>query len=41
MLHPALGVLGVLAAVWVFVEALNARDENLRRCGVFRGFVLH
>lgn len=31
MLHPALGVLGVLAGVWVFVEALNAREGNLRR----------
>lgn len=31
MLHPAFGVLGVLAAVWVFVETLNAREGNLAR----------
>jgi len=30
-LHPTFGVLGLLAAAWVFVEALNARDENRRR----------
>jgi hypothetical protein len=31
MLHPAFGVLGILAGVWVFVEGLNAREDNLRR----------
>ena len=30
-LHPTFGVLGLLAAVWVFVEALNATDGNHRR----------
>jgi len=30
-LHPTFGVLGLLAAVWVFVEALNASDANRRR----------
>jgi hypothetical protein len=31
MMHPTFGVLGVLAAVWVFVETLNARDGNVGR----------
>lgn len=31
MMHPTFGVLGVLAAVWVFVETLNARNGNLAR----------
>ena len=26
--HPTFGVLGILAAVWVFVEALNASESN-------------
>jgi hypothetical protein len=30
-LHPTFGVLGMLAAVWVFVEALNASDANQQR----------
>jgi hypothetical protein len=29
--HPTFGVLGTLAAVWVFVEALNASEINQRR----------
>ena len=29
--HAALGSLGCMAAVWVFVEALNARPENANR----------
>jgi hypothetical protein len=29
--HAGLGVLGILSALWVFVEALNAREENARR----------
>lgn len=29
--HPTFGVLGILAAVWVFVEALNAREDNAAR----------
>jgi asparagine N-glycosylation enzyme membrane subunit Stt3 len=29
--HPTFGVLGIMAAVWVFVEALNASDRNPRR----------
>ena len=29
--HPTFGVLGILAAVWVFVEALNAGEDNARR----------
>lgn len=31
LVHPTLGVLGILAAVWMFVEALNARAANTRR----------
>lgn len=31
MLHPAVGVLGVLAAVWVFIETLNAHRGTLSR----------
>lgn len=29
--HPTFGVLGILAAVWVFVEALNASEANRLR----------
>jgi hypothetical protein len=29
--HPTFGVLGILAAVWVFVETLNASPENAAR----------
>lgn len=29
--HPTFGVLGILAAVWVFVEALNATEANQAR----------
>jgi len=29
--HPTLGVIGIIAAVWVFVEALNASDRNAWR----------
>jgi hypothetical protein len=29
--HPTFGVLGILAAVWVFVEALNASEANRAR----------
>lgn len=29
--HPTFGVLGILAAVWVFVEALNASEANATR----------
>ena len=29
--HPTLGVLGIMAAVWVFVEALNADAANQAR----------
>jgi hypothetical protein len=29
--HASFGVLGCLAAVWVFVETLNARSENAAR----------
>jgi len=29
--HPTAGALGILAAVWVFVETLNARETNLTR----------
>jgi hypothetical protein len=31
LLHPAIGVLAMLAAVWVFVDALNANEGNLKR----------
>jgi hypothetical protein len=29
--HATFGVLGTVSAVWVFVEALNAREENAQR----------
>ncbi|HZS85712.1 MAG TPA: hypothetical protein VFA50_22785 [Stellaceae bacterium] len=29
--HPTFGVLGILAAVWVFAETLNATPENAAR----------
>lgn len=29
--HPTFGVLGILAAMWVFVEALNASERNAAR----------
>jgi hypothetical protein len=29
--HPTFGVLGIMAAVWVFVEALNANAANQAR----------
>jgi hypothetical protein len=29
--HPTFGVLGILASVWVLVEAINATDANQRR----------
>jgi hypothetical protein len=29
--HPTFGVLGILAAVWVFVEAANASEANRQR----------
>ena len=32
--HAAFGVTGCLAALWVFVEALNARPENAERTKV-------
>jgi hypothetical protein len=32
--HPTFGVLGILAAVWVFVEALNASEANQARIRV-------
>ena len=31
MAHPTFGVLGILAAVWLFVEALNAAESNQAR----------
>ena len=31
MLHPTFGVLGVLAALWVFVEVLNISPANAGR----------
>ena len=31
MLHPTFGVLAMIAAVWVFVETLNAREANVGR----------
>ena len=31
MAHSTVGVLGILSAVWVFVEALNAREQNSER----------
>src|SRR6266496_3889647 len=32
--HPTFGALGILAAVWVFVETLNARESNQARIRV-------
>ncbi len=29
--HPTFGILGMLAALWLFVEALNASESNRRR----------
>jgi hypothetical protein len=29
--HPTFGVLGILSAVWIFVETLNASDANASR----------
>ena len=29
--HPTFGVLAILAAVWVFVETLNAGEDNVAR----------
>lgn len=43
MLHPTFGVLGVLAAVWVFVEVLNASAQNrarLQRVALFAGIFI-
>ncbi|EMK6670141.1 hypothetical protein V9J75_003662 [Vibrio fluvialis] len=31
MLHPTFGVLALIAAVWVFVDTLNATDTNSGR----------
>jgi hypothetical protein len=31
LLHPALGVLSVIAAVWVIAETINASTTNLKR----------
>ena len=31
LLHPTFGALGMLAAVWVFVEALNASEPGIER----------
>lgn len=31
MMHPTFGVLAIVASVWVFVEALNAREANQGR----------
>jgi hypothetical protein len=31
--HATFGVLGTMSAVWVFVETLNAREQNAQRIG--------
>jgi len=31
LLHPALGVLAIMASIWTFVELLNAKSQNLVR----------
>lgn len=31
LLHPALGMLGIIAAIWVIVETLNASQGNQKR----------
>jgi len=30
-LHPAFGVFGIFSALWVFVDALNANEHNIKR----------
>ena len=37
MLHPTFGVLGMIAALWVFVETLNVSEANVLR---IRGMAL-
>ncbi len=39
MTHATLGVLGTLAAIWVFVEALNAQEGNAGRIRLASLFV--
>lgn len=34
MLHPTFGVLGILSAVWLFVEVINASESNVGRIKV-------
>lgn len=34
LLHPTLGMLGVIAAIWVFVETINATPNNQNRIQV-------
>jgi hypothetical protein len=31
LLHPTFGVLGIIAAVWAFVETMNATESNVGR----------
>lgn len=31
LLHPALGILGIIAAIWVIVETINASQGNQNR----------
>lgn len=31
MMHPTFGILALISSVWVFVEALNAREANYGR----------
>lgn len=43
LMHPTFGVLGLIAAVWVFVEALNASDANagrIRTAGVLTAILI-
>ncbi|MFB9263271.1 hypothetical protein ACFFWD_08825 [Bradyrhizobium erythrophlei] len=35
--HPTLGVLGIMASVWVLVEALNASEANQQRVQMAAG----
>ena len=31
LIHPIFGMLGLLCAIWVFVETLNANEKNMKR----------
>ena len=39
--YATFGVLGTMSAVWVFVETLNAQEQNLRRIRTAALAVVH